>query len=381
MPLTRVTSGGIAEGVTIRFGAGNVSTPSITFQNDTDTGIYKGAAQGAYSFVSNGATKMTIDSTGVQLPVPVDITTIKVTDGSAAIPSITFQSDLNTGLYRSTADTFHLVSGGTANVAIKPNNVDFEDGVDVNIKDNLIVTKASTFNDTLTISGSTTALTQYLRVTDGNTVPVTTFLVDSANGNTTISGTLSVTNDVTVNKNLTVIGSDSQSTEYFRVQNGSAITKFLVDTFNGDTTISGALSVATTATITTSLSVPLITNTTLTLGTTSQGVIKGVNASGTNQAGTNFDIQAGAGTGSALGGKVRIFTSRAGTSGTAVNTLVETLTVHPQGNVGIGDSNPNNLYKLVVAGDINCTGSVKQNGINITTLTSTANLGLILALS
>lgn len=381
MPLTRVTSGGIAEGVTIRFGAGTVSTPSITFQNDTDTGIYKGAAQGSFSFVANGATKLTIDSTGVQLPVPVDITTLKVTDGSVTIPSITFQSDQNTGLYRSTADTFHLVSGATSNVTIKPNNVDFEDGIDVNVKDNLYVTKAAEFNETITLKGSTTASTAWLRVTNGDTTPITTFLVDSSSGNTSISGTLSVTENVTLNKNLTIVGSDTSGTEYFKVQTASNVDRFVVDSANGNTTISGTLSVATTATITTSLSVPLITDTTLTIGTTAQGRLKAVNASGNNATGTSLDIQAGAGTGSALGGKVRFFTSRAGTAGSSVNSLVETLTVHPQGNVGVGVSDPPSQYKFVVDGDINCIGSVKQNGINITTLTATANLGLILALS
>jgi len=284
-------------------------------------------------------------------------------------------------LFRSTTDTFNLVSGGVANVVIKPNNVDFEDGIDVNVKDNLFVTKAAEFNETITLKGSTTAASAFLRITDGNTTPVTTFLVDSSSGNTTVSGTLTVTNNVAFNKNVTISGSDTQSTEFFKVQNGSSVDKFVVDSFDGNTTISGTLTVNTTATITTSLSVPSITNTTLTIGTTTQGRLKAVNATGTNTAGTSLDIQAGAGTGSALGGKVRIFTSRAGASGTSTNNLIETFTIHPQGNVGVGVSDPPPQFKFVVDGDINCLGSVKQNGINITTLTSTSNLGLILALS
>lgn len=72
------------------------------------------------------------------------------------------------------------------------------------------------FNNGLTLSGSTTAATEFFRITDGAATPVTKFLVDTATGNTTIAGTLSagastlssatISNNATVGGNLGVTG-------------------------------------------------------------------------------------------------------------------------------------------------------------------------------
>ena len=68
-------------------------------------------------------------------------------------------------------------------------------------------------------------------------------------GNLNVGGTLGVTGAVTYtggatfNANLTLVGSDTAATEYFKVQNGSAVDKFVVDSANGNTTIAGTLSV------------------------------------------------------------------------------------------------------------------------------------------
>lgn len=48
---------------------------------------------------------------------------IKATDGSAAAPGLTFNSDTNTGLYRITADTLGVSTGGTLRLTVSPTQV------------------------------------------------------------------------------------------------------------------------------------------------------------------------------------------------------------------------------------------------------------------
>jgi hypothetical protein len=69
--------------------------------------------------------------------------------------------------------------------------------------------------------------------------------------NLNIGGTLAVTDDTTFNKNVTLVGSNSVATEYFKIQNASAADKFTVDSSSGNTNISGILSVTGTINATT----------------------------------------------------------------------------------------------------------------------------------
>jgi hypothetical protein len=98
------------------------------------------------------------------------------------------------------------------------------------------------FEESLTIKGSNTADTNFFRVQNNN--GANRFTVDSANGNTSISGTLNVTNDGVFNESLVVQGSNTASTNFFRVQNNSGSDRFVVDSANGNTSISGTLSVS-----------------------------------------------------------------------------------------------------------------------------------------
>ena len=99
-----------------------------------------------------------------------------------------------------------------------------------NLSSTLDVTSLATFNGGVTVAGSTTAATEFFRITDGAGTPVTRFLVDTATGNTTISGTLGVTGNISVNTN-----------------------RFVVTASTGDTTIAGTLSVSGTSTFTGSI--------------------------------------------------------------------------------------------------------------------------------
>ena len=82
---------------------------------------------------------------------------------------------------------------------------------------------------------------QGLRITDGGSPAVTTFEVLSTTGNTTIKGTL------TVDETITLRGSTTANAALLKVTDGAAtpITTFQVDSANGNTQILGNLSVGT----------------------------------------------------------------------------------------------------------------------------------------
>jgi len=88
------------------FADGAVGAPSITFTSDTDTGIFRGGANG-FSLVNGGSSSIDID-TGTVLINRV----LAVQSGSAALPSITFSGDTDTGIYRVAANELGISVAG-----------------------------------------------------------------------------------------------------------------------------------------------------------------------------------------------------------------------------------------------------------------------------
>ena len=64
MALTRVTSGGVAPGINIQFSNTDTpGTPTISFDGDTDTGMYRSGAD-EISFSTAGEKRFTIKANG-----------------------------------------------------------------------------------------------------------------------------------------------------------------------------------------------------------------------------------------------------------------------------------------------------------------------------
>jgi hypothetical protein len=158
-----------------------------------------------------------------------------------------------------------------------------------------------TLNKNVTIVGSNTGATELFKIKNGSSTDK--FTVDSSSGNTSIAGTLDVTDNVTLNKNVTIVGSDTGATELFKIKNGSSTDKFTVDSSSGNTSIAGTLDV--TGTITgTSLTVGsggitggTITGTSLTVGS---GGITGGTITGTSLSVGSGGITGGTITGTSL---------------------------------------------------------------------------------
>lgn len=81
---------------------GSSAAPSLTFNSDTDTGLYRVGAN-TLGFAAGGAVKAEL-STSQLLTV----------DGALATPALSFISDTNTGVYRAGADDLRIVAGGVA---------------------------------------------------------------------------------------------------------------------------------------------------------------------------------------------------------------------------------------------------------------------------
>lgn len=93
---------------------GAVAAPAYSFENDTDTGIYRGGAND-FRVAAGGTTIVLITASGLTMNgLP-----IFNGDGSAAAPSYSFSSDTNTGIYRPGADLIAVSCGGTVGFSVQ----------------------------------------------------------------------------------------------------------------------------------------------------------------------------------------------------------------------------------------------------------------------
>jgi hypothetical protein len=86
---------------------GSVSAPAYSFSDDTDTGIYSDAAN-SMSFATGGTQRLDIDSGGIKGKVA-----FLAPDGSAGAPGLSFDGDTDTGIYSVGANSVGVTVGGT----------------------------------------------------------------------------------------------------------------------------------------------------------------------------------------------------------------------------------------------------------------------------
>lgn len=93
-----------------KFPTGSAAVPSITFEGDTDTGIYD-VSPNELGFTTGGVLKSIINSSGQYLALT----------GSAASPIYSFSGDSNTGIFSPGADQIGLATAGTARIQFDSN--------------------------------------------------------------------------------------------------------------------------------------------------------------------------------------------------------------------------------------------------------------------
>jgi hypothetical protein len=131
-----------------------------------------------------------------------------------------------------------VVEGGNSRTVLSQFDGPVSFNKEVKINDQVTLTKPTVSNASFTLKindteDSTSKTTGALILTGGAGI----------GKNLNIGGTLTVTDDTTFNKNVTLVGSNTAATEYFKIQNGSAADKFTVDSSSGNTTIVGTLGV------------------------------------------------------------------------------------------------------------------------------------------
>ncbi len=92
---------------------GSVSSPSIQFSNVADgNGLYFDTAM---NFSISGVNRFRIQSNALNCFLPI---IVPETGGSASVPTITFNNDFNTGIYRIAEDNIGITTGGTNRLTI-----------------------------------------------------------------------------------------------------------------------------------------------------------------------------------------------------------------------------------------------------------------------
>jgi hypothetical protein len=96
---------------------GSAGTPSLRFETDTNTGMYRyGTDQ--IGFTAGGSVRLRVGTTAHISTEP-----FRNTDGSASAPAYSFSSDTNTGMYRYGTDEIGFSTGGTVRFHIQAANV------------------------------------------------------------------------------------------------------------------------------------------------------------------------------------------------------------------------------------------------------------------
>lgn len=97
----------------------NLTIPAYSFLSDSNTGFYK-QANGQVGFASDGTLASILGGFG-----------IKSTDGSASAPSYTFINDTNTGLYSKTGDELGVTVSGTLSSVFSQFGLELQEGLTV----------------------------------------------------------------------------------------------------------------------------------------------------------------------------------------------------------------------------------------------------------
>lgn len=106
----------ITTAATIQVAAGAVTTPSVTFTGDTNTGIYSSTAD-TINFTTGGISKLTLNTLNLTSTLP-----IVIPNGSTAAPSLTFTTE-QTGLSLPSAGILAFSVAGSSQVNISSSRV------------------------------------------------------------------------------------------------------------------------------------------------------------------------------------------------------------------------------------------------------------------
>ena len=104
----------------LKLSDGVASAPSVTFNSDAATGLFK-PTNGVLGISTNGVERARIDGSGNLTVNTGNVTVsgaVKASDGTAAAPSVTFANDATTGISKPSAGTLALSTSGAERMRI-----------------------------------------------------------------------------------------------------------------------------------------------------------------------------------------------------------------------------------------------------------------------
>lgn len=113
------TSTSLLPAVQIQNQLGSATTPSYSFLNDPNTGIYSSGPENI-NFSTNGTNKLNISNTAISTNLPLYLPV-----GSESSPSFSFNGDSSLGMYSSAPDTLDFTAAGDKQMTISPSGVSF----------------------------------------------------------------------------------------------------------------------------------------------------------------------------------------------------------------------------------------------------------------
>ena len=112
------------------FDDGTAGAPSITFDSDPNTGIWRAGAE-TISFTTAGTNRFNLSTASFASPQTGGIR-LTYANGTAAAPAFNFSGDADTGMYRTGADGLGFSTGGTVALTIADNQgASFASNVDI----------------------------------------------------------------------------------------------------------------------------------------------------------------------------------------------------------------------------------------------------------
>jgi len=132
-------------------GRSDEASPDIASTRDTNTGIFWDTEDGIHISTA-GSTRVSVDNTSVTTTLP-----FKVPNGTASAPSLTFDNDTNTGLYRIGDDNLGISCNGTKQVDITTSLATFTNNVQAPAFTNGGWTVTSGGNDMFLNTGATSS--------------------------------------------------------------------------------------------------------------------------------------------------------------------------------------------------------------------------------
>ena len=93
--------------------SGSATAPSYTFTSDTNTGIYNDGTADTVFVTTGGTARLTLNTASLTTTLPV-----LLPNGAVGAPSMTFTNDTDSGIYTGTGGTWYLVTQGAVAITI-----------------------------------------------------------------------------------------------------------------------------------------------------------------------------------------------------------------------------------------------------------------------